>query len=144
MIYTVTPNPALDLGGVVDQIAPNEKNYVHGETRYPGGNAINVARVLTRLRVPVLATGFLGGSIGDEIRNLLDEEGVAHDFVSIQGHTRISITVSNLSNHQQTRFSFPGPTIRPRELIALERRVFPSFRRQGFSSLEAASRRDFR
>lgn len=123
MIYTVTPNPALDLGGVVDEIAPNEKNYIRGESRYPGGNAINVARFLTRLGVPVVASGFLGGSIGGEIRNLLDEEGVAQDFVLIAGHTRISITVSNLSNHQQTRFSFPGPKIRPHEFEVLERRV---------------------
>jgi fructose-1-phosphate kinase PfkB-like protein len=35
-ILTVTPNPALDLGGVVEEIIPNEKNYVEQETRHPG------------------------------------------------------------------------------------------------------------
>ena len=42
-ILTVTPNPALDLGGVVKEIIPDEKNYVEEETRHPGGNAINSA-----------------------------------------------------------------------------------------------------
>ncbi len=123
MIYTLTPNPALDLGGNVNQLIPNEKNYVYGETRCPGGNAINVARLLTRLRVPVKATGFLGGSVGSEIRDLLDAERVKHDFVEIEGHTRISVTVSNVSTHQQTRLSFPGPKIRNAEFQLLKNQV---------------------
>jgi fructose-1-phosphate kinase PfkB-like protein len=64
MIYTVTPNPTLDLGGVVDQLTPNEKNYVHNETKSPGGNAINAARIMKRLGSQVMATGFIGGGIG--------------------------------------------------------------------------------
>jgi len=76
MIITLTPNPALDLGGVVNGIVPNEKNYVLGETRFPGGNAVNVARWLTRLDLPTNATGFLGGGIGSEIKAMLDNDGL--------------------------------------------------------------------
>lgn len=115
MVLAVTPNPALDLGGVADRIKPNEKSYVHEVTRSAGGNAINVARVLNRLRVPVLATGFLGGGVGQEIKFLLDKEGVENNFVNIKDHSRISVTVSNRSDHRQTRLSFPGPVIRRNE-----------------------------
>lgn len=114
-VCTITPNPALDLGGTVDDLKPNEKSYVSDPTRWPGGNSINVARVLTRLKVPVVATGFLGGSIGQEIKDLLAQEKVKHRFVEIAGHTRINITISNNSNHKQTRLSFPGPTIQRNE-----------------------------
>lgn len=114
-VLTVTPNPALDMGGVVERIKPNEKTYVHDETRSPGGNAINVARILTRLRVPVQATGFLGGGVGKEIGFLLDQENVKNEFIEIKGHSRISVTVSNRSDHQQTRLSFSGPTIQRSE-----------------------------
>lgn len=118
-ILSITPNPALDLGGVVDKLKPNEKSYVHDETRSAGGNAINVARILTRLSVPVVATGFLGGSTGEEINSLLKKEKVKTDFIRIAGHSRISVTVSNRSDHRQTRLSFPGPKIHVEEKAAL-------------------------
>ncbi len=123
MILTITPNPALDLAGVVERITPNEKNYIFNESRYPGGNAVNVARWLTRLRLPVLASGFLGGNVGTEMMSLLSEEGVEHDFVKIKGNTRISITVSDLKTHQQTRLSFQGPRIRSSEIALLKKQI---------------------
>lgn len=114
-VFAVTPSPALDLGGVVDGIKPNEKTYVHDETRSPGGNAINASRILTRLGVPVIASGFLGGNIGQEIKFLLDLERVKNSFVKIKGHSRICVTVSNRADNKQTRLTFPGPRITKQE-----------------------------
>lgn len=111
IVCTVTPNPALDLSGIVENLIPNEKSYVHDESRWPGGNAINVARILARLKIPVLATGFLGGGNGQEVKILLDEEGVQNQFIKIQNQTRINVTISNNSDHKQTRLSFAGPQI---------------------------------
>jgi 1-phosphofructokinase family hexose kinase len=111
-IFTITPNPALDLGGVVKNLKPNEKSYVFEETRNPGGNSINSARILNRLGFPVLASGFLGGSTGIEIEDLLCGEQLQSEFIKISGSTRINVTVSNKSTHEQTRLSFPGPSIR--------------------------------
>jgi 1-phosphofructokinase family hexose kinase len=123
MILTITPNPALDICGTAEHLVPNEKNYIRDEVHFPGGNGINVARVLTRLKVPTLATGFLGGAIGDEIRHLLDEENVAQDFVSIFESTRQSITINQLKSHCQTRLSFSGPSIRVSEARKLVSRI---------------------
>src|SRR3954468_2262947 len=110
-VLTFTPNPTLDLGGVVDNLIPNEKCYVYAQTKSPGGNAINAARILTRLGIPTVATGFLGGSIGEEIKALLADEGVKGKWIKIKGATRLSVIVSNKSDHMQTRLSFPGPRI---------------------------------
>lgn len=110
-IISITPNPALDLGGVVDQLLPDEKNYVHDETRFPGGNAINAARIIHRLGAPVLVSGFLGSGVGSEIRDLIESEGLKHNFIRINGPARISVTVSTRNSHHQTRLSFSGPTI---------------------------------
>jgi 1-phosphofructokinase family hexose kinase len=123
LIYTITPNPVLDISGVVDELVTDEKNYVRSEERFPGGNAINVARLLTRLGVPVTATGFLGQSVGREIEDLLDVEKVRHSFVPIADHTRISVTVSNSKTHLQTRLSFAGPTVKQIEIQQLKKRV---------------------
>jgi len=120
VILTVTPNPALDLAGVVDEILSDEKNYVQDETRHPGGNGINAAQVIARLGVQVSATGFLGGGTGQEIRSLLDAESVPHQFIPIEGHTRTSVTVSNRKTHRQTRLSFQGPDISRAEAKKLE------------------------
>ncbi|MEQ1877586.1 MAG: hexose kinase [Bdellovibrionia bacterium] len=119
MIFSVTPNPALDLGGTVDKILKNEKNYVFGETRFPGGNGINAARIAHRLGSSVTVSGFLGGSVGEEIKELLEKERLKHRFVTISGHSRINLTVSNETNHEQTRLSFPGPKIKKSELRSL-------------------------
>lgn len=112
IIYTITPNPALDLSGTVKDLKPNEKAYVQNEKRAPGGNAINAARILHRLRTPVMASGFLGGSTGEEIEDLLQQEGLHSEFVKIAESTRINITISNLNDHQQTRLSFAGPSLK--------------------------------
>ncbi|MGZ3742335.1 MAG: 1-phosphofructokinase family hexose kinase [Pseudobdellovibrionaceae bacterium] len=118
-IYTFTPNPVLDLGGLVDKLIPNEKSYVHEETRCPGGNGINAGRILHRLGAPVTLTGFLGGGVGQELKLLLDGEKLRHKFINIQGSTRIGITVSEKNSHLQTRLSFPGPRIQRQEKKAL-------------------------
>ncbi len=120
-IVTLTPNPALDLGGAVDHLIPNEKSYVHDETRFPGGNAINAARMIHKMGLPVLAGGFLGGGIGQEVEDLLRREGVPSEFVKISASTRISVTVSNRKDHLQTRLSFPGPQILLHEVQELIR-----------------------
>lgn len=105
----------------MDELIPNEKTYVHDEVRTPGGNGINAAVIAKRLGSPVLATGFLGGSAGEEINKLLLSQKLKSHFVSIAGSTRMNLTVSNKRDHQQTRLSFPGPKISGPERKKLEK-----------------------
>jgi 1-phosphofructokinase family hexose kinase len=110
-ILAITPNPVLDLGGTVNRLVPDEKNYLHYETRFPGGNAVNAARILCRLGSHVVAGGFLGGGVGAEIRELLEAEKVNHFFIPVGGSSRVGVTVTNFSSLHQTRLSFSGPTV---------------------------------
>jgi 1-phosphofructokinase family hexose kinase len=119
-IFTITLNPALDISGTVEELIPNEKSYVENEVHTPGGNGINAAIIAHRLKASVIATGFLGGSNGEEIASLLDKEGLKHKFLPINGRTRMNLTVSNCKTHKQTRLSFPGPKIKKIELKSLE------------------------
>ena len=119
MIYTVTFNPALDVGGTVEEIIPNEKSYVFDEIHHPGGNGINAAIIIHRLGSDVKATGFLGGTNGAEIKRLLDEEKLKSSFIKISGNTRMNITVSSRKTHKQTRLSFAGPKIKVDEFKKL-------------------------
>ncbi len=122
-VFTITPNPALDTCGVTERLVPDEKNYVHDVVHFPGGNGINVARVLSRLKIPCIASGFLGGAIGEEFRMALDRERVRGDFVTVRGMTRMSVTVTQSKTHCQTRLSFPGPKISRFEAAALDERA---------------------
>ena len=119
MILTITPNPALDVSGVVESIVPNEKCYVFDEKRHPGGNAVNAAIMAKNLGGQVLASGFIGGATGSEYLALLSEEGVTHRFVKIKQSTRTNVTVSLRAGHEQTRLSFPGPKVLRQEVAAL-------------------------
>lgn len=120
MILTITLNPALDVTGVVSELVPNEKAYVSDEIRLAGGNGINAARIAHRLGGKVLASGFLGGSTGDELKGYLDEEKIPQHFILIQGRTRTNVTISLKKGHEQTRLSFPGPKIKKSELKSLK------------------------
>lgn len=115
MIYTITFNPALDVSGVVDELIPDEKSYVHDEKRTPGGNGINAGIVASRLGSGVRFSGFLGGPNGQVIKGLLDKEKLKSKFIRIKNETRMNITVSNKKTHRQTRLSFSGPVIHKNE-----------------------------
>lgn len=122
-MITLTPNPALDLSGHVPQILANEKNYVIKPRLDPGGNGINVARMIARLGDPVIAMGFLGGAPGQQLAGLLKNASIVSRFTSIQADTRTNVTVTNDSDHQQTRLTFPGPKIQKSEIQALFKKI---------------------
>ena len=123
MILTVTFNPALDVSGLVENLVPNEKSYVFDEVHTPGGNGINSGRIAHRLGSEVTLTGFLGGSNGKEIQELLKVENLTTSFVPIKGKTRMNLTVSNKNTHTQTRLSFPGPEISKKEISLLIKKI---------------------
>lgn len=122
-IHTLTPNPALDLSGHVSALIPNEKNSVKKPRIDPGGNAINAARIAHRLGARVNVLGFAGGSAGDELKGLLEKEGLHTNLTRIKAHTRTNVTVTNDSKDNQTRLTFPGPSIEAREAAALLKKV---------------------
>ena len=115
MIYSITLNPALDISGAVDELAPDEKNYVEDVIKTPGGNGVNAGIIAGRLGTKVRLTGFLGGSNGKELKSLLKAQSIDEKFMAIAASTRLNITVTNSKTHKQTRLSFPGPRIRPSE-----------------------------
>lgn len=95
MIWTFTPNPALD----ITWRAPDQtRGQVHRITEYsqrPGGKGLNVSRVLDQLGVPSHATGFLGGATGSVIASLMEEMTslVTPEWVEVPFQTRRSIAM---------------------------------------------------
>lgn len=110
MILCVTMNASIDRRYTMDGFEKGRVNRVSACSLTPGGKGLNVARVLHKLGVPVLATGMLAGYHGAWIESALDEAGIAHDFLHVQGETRICINVVE-SNGVQTELLEPGPMI---------------------------------
>lgn len=109
MIYTVTFNPAIDY--VVELVSFNigEINRTTREYMNLGGKGVNVSRVLTNLKVPNVALGFVAGFTGDALRNGLERMGVKTDFISLEeGNTRINV---NIKGVEETDINARGPEI---------------------------------
>ena len=70
MILTVTLNPALDREIFIDDFQVNRLYRLRDLTRTqmtPGGKGINVSIALSKLGVPSIATGFVGGHMGRKL-----------------------------------------------------------------------------
>ena len=117
MIYTVTLNPSLDLFTELDNLVLGERNKIKSERTLPGGKAINVSRVLSALRIPTIATGFIGGFQGQFIKEWLQDEDITTDFVEMKGVNRTNIKI--IENNRETMINFPGPKISSEEIDEL-------------------------
>lgn len=116
MIITVTLNPSIDVAYQLDAFQLDGVNRVQDVRKTAGGKGLNVTRVLQQLGDPVLATGFLGGGLGQVLAQKLDRQGIGHSFQEIAGGTRNCVAV--LHQGQQTEILEQGPEISKEEAQA--------------------------
>lgn len=110
-IVTLTMNPALDLATEVERLEASHKLRCEHPIWHPGGGGINVARVLHRFGLDVMALFPVGGSTGQRVCRLLHEEGVPSLCLAIDQETRESFHVKERATGQEYRFVLPGPTL---------------------------------
>jgi 1-phosphofructokinase len=106
---TVTFNPAIDYTVATDTLVDGAVTRTDEARFDPGGKGINVAGYLTALDVGAVATGFVGGFTGSFIETSLDESGLAHDFVTIAGNTRMNVTLS--TPDAEYKINHDGPRV---------------------------------
>lgn len=117
MIYTVTFNPALDYVMHVEKMRTDDINRTTGEELLYGGKGINVSVILTRLGVENRALGFTAGFTGRQLKEMLDADGIANDFVDLEkGFTRINVKVKSDVSFDINAL---GPDIMPGDLQRL-------------------------
>ena len=66
------------------------------------GKSVNVAKVLKALGEQPMATGFLGGDRGEQLRADLEARGIDLDFVKVTSRTRQCVTLLDRSAGTQT------------------------------------------
>jgi len=113
MIITITANPAVDISYPLEELVIDDVNRVADVSKTAGGKGLNVARVVGQLGEEVGASGFLGGSLGNFIREEVKEQNIHDRFVEIEGDTRNCIAILHKGN--QTEILESGPTISAEE-----------------------------
>jgi 1-phosphofructokinase family hexose kinase len=111
MILTVTLNAAIDRTLAVPNFHVGRRHRAVEQTAVAGGKGVNVARALRALGRPVLATGTVGGGTGGRIIELLEDEGIANDFIRIGEESRMSTAVIDPTDGVTTEINERGPAL---------------------------------
>lgn len=119
MIVTVTLNAAIDRTLTVPNFQRGQRHRASAGVMLAGGKGINVARALKALGVPVVATGFVGGTTGTRIVEELTAEAILNDFVRIDGESRTSTAVVDPADGTYTEINEWGPAVGEAELETL-------------------------
>lgn len=134
MIFTVTPNPAVDITLFLDGLNPHDTNRVQRRETDAGGKGINLARVAAELGADASATGFLGGPAAGQILKICKDQGVGDCFVEVSSETRMNLSVEDGSGKPPTTFNSRGGEISGlawRKLVGVVRERAPE---SGWSS----------
>ena len=113
MILAVTMNPSVDISYPLHAFKLDTVNRVENVRKTAGGKGLNVARVIAQMEQEVLATGVLGGTIGDYIVQELNKSDIANDFLKIKKESRNCIAI--LHEGMQTEILESGPTLTEEE-----------------------------
>lgn len=119
VILTVTLTPALDKTVLVPAFSIDTVNRIQSMRLDAGGKGINVSKTLHALGGASVATGILGGSNGEFIRDSLDKQGIENDFVFVQDNTRINLKIIDPDNHTNTDINEPGAPVSADDLNAV-------------------------
>jgi 1-phosphofructokinase family hexose kinase len=119
MIYTVTLNPALDRELTVPALAFDEVLRATAMRTDVGGKGFNVSRMLAALGAESVALGFAGGPTGAALRDGLEAQGIATDFIWVAGETRTNISIVSEQRGHHLKVNEPGPTISAEECATL-------------------------
>lgn len=123
MITTVTLNATMDKTCFLGDLQIGKVNRVPVMHCYPGGKGINAARVAHDLGCPVLATGFVAGFNGSYIETELAKQGILHDFVRVEGESRVSLNIIDRFNGKTTEILEHGPVIGYDDVLAIKDKI---------------------
>ncbi len=77
-----------------------------------GGKGINVSKYLEAMGTETIATGLVGGLFGQFVERQLDRTKIPHDFVEMDGCTRLNTTV--LADDGEYKLNQPGHRVNRR------------------------------
>ena len=123
MILCIGPTPALQRVMIFRDVVINAVNRAIRTLDGAAGKSVNVAKVLKSFNEQPLATGFLGGDRGAELRAILQEREISADFVEVNAQTRQCVTLIDESRGTQTELVEESQPVSRRDYETLANRV---------------------
>lgn len=118
-VLTLTLNPSVDVSYEIERLVEDRKIHADAYRLDPGGNGINVARALTRLRVPAHAVFVAAGETGALLERLVARQ-IAHPHpCRVAGETRINVTIEQRDPRAQYEVIGSGAAIGAEALAAI-------------------------
>jgi 1-phosphofructokinase family hexose kinase len=111
MIYTLTPNPAVDRELTVPAMEFDSVLRASESRMDFGGKGFNVSRLLRGMEATSTAVGFLAGSAGELLQNGLKSLGIGTDFVWVPGETRTNVSIVTQSHDHYIKVNEKGPQV---------------------------------
>jgi 1-phosphofructokinase len=118
VIVTVTLNPSLDRTIEVDSLTRGAVIRTRSARLDPGGKGVNVSRALLANGVVSTAVVPVGGPDGDQLRRMLEAEGMRVCAVPVAGHTRSNVAIAEPGG-LVTKLNEPGGPLSRGELDAV-------------------------
>jgi 1-phosphofructokinase family hexose kinase len=115
MIRVIGANPAMDRISTWPPLRLDEVNRAVTVSVVPGGKGFNVARAAIRLGHQVTAYGFLGGHVGEALREMILADGLGDCHTTIAAGTRVCFIVVEPDSGRATVLNEPGPAVAPVE-----------------------------
>jgi len=119
MLRIVGANPAMDRISTWPALRLGSVNRAGLVSIVPGGKGFNVARAAVRLDQAATAYGFLGGRVGDALREMIALDGVADRHTTIAAGTRVCFIVVEPDSGRTTVLNEPGPEVSDAEVEQL-------------------------
>ena len=131
-IITITMNPSIDKSAMVDKVIPEAKLRCSSVKNEPGGGGINVSKALGRLGMDSLAVFTAGGHNGNMLQDLVSQQKIAFQVITVDAETRENFIVLETSTNKQYRFNIPASSVNSsavRDCLAVLRnlKTKPSF-----------------
>jgi 1-phosphofructokinase family hexose kinase len=117
VIRVVGANPAMDRVSTWPSVRMGEVNRAVEVSVVPGGKGFNVARATVRLGCETATYGFLGGHVGEALREMILADGLIDRHTTIAGGTRVCFIVVEPRAGRSTVLNEPGPAVTAQETV---------------------------
>jgi 1-phosphofructokinase len=124
MVITVTLSPTIDKTVYVRNFKQDLINEIYDTREDAGGKGINVSKMIKNLQGNTIATGCIGGSVGNIIKDKLQEDAINYDFVEVKTNSRYNIKLVDIVNKSFTDINESGEEITIDEINNLENKIF--------------------